>query len=135
MRSEFRPIIYTYHLGQYLQFLEEVFEAGVELSDTGQSYFTYGEISFEIRELPKKRAKLLSNFTIIIQSFKDLEALASRLEFYYYRHKIKANSKIEKVDESSYQIIAIDPDGRELMINFAKMVSDFQPVNLSNIYS
>lgn len=132
MSTSFVPLIYTYNLASYLSFLKDVFGIEVELTLDGRSYFHYGDVYFELVELPKKRTKLLNNFRVSVPSFNELEAVKNRLEFFYYRHEQKQDVSINKITQQHYQIMAVDPDHREILVEFSNPNMAFRPINLDS---
>lgn len=135
MDIEFRPIIYTYDKPSYLNFIKEVFGAEVEFLKDDTAFFMMGNTKFLVLEIPKKRSKLISSFEVKLHSFKELESLSNRLEFYYYRQNLKHQAHLKQLSDNTYQLKAVDPDQREISINFGQDHSLFKATILNNSYN
>lgn len=110
------PIIYTHHLGEYLTFLGDVFNASVDHIEESWAEITLYHQRFKLIEIPKKRTKLNLDFELVLHVLGDLETIRERAEFYYYRHGQKHAAKVKKISVSFRLLTLIDPDKREINI-------------------
>lgn len=112
-----KPIIQTYHLGDYLSFISDLFDAESVMTHASQGEVVLLNQSFIIEELPKKRSKLPLNFKLTLHQYTDLETILERAKFYYYRKGLKFEPSIHKVAPAQYELTLLDPDKRELKIS------------------